>query len=434
MITKFNLYEKITPREELNKDALPDYNDIEPALMTQKEYLNHLEAFKSHPDDAYQFSLKEDNKKVSSEYLNTNFNILNTIKHGSEYIKYYVDNGEKNKDASYIKTDDDGEVVRDKDGMAVSMTEEEIVKSGYRNKYDRNVIAVNNNQQIVGSAQNEWGCVLIYVVEEYKGVGVGKELANFYRKYYPSRTSGGTTSGGFKNLIKYHERQVRLYLRNGIYSDMVKNNELTNKRAKEIINSIDKTPYSKHTKDNEYTKFSQIKTYNKAILYEGNDIMLINDALLDFYDLYDKTENNIDDISENFIFAHARIHEDSSLGDEFLRLYFIDGDSEKEIYDIIKYALSLMEMKFKEKSFRYYITENTDEVTKKAILNLKNNKEFNIKEVPNDVNRYIISANNLDTKKYNKDLYNGTKWFYSLKDKYDELKNKIVEEVYRKYQ
>ena len=430
---RHNLNEKITSREELNQGHLPGYDIIEPALMTKNEYLEYLEAFKSHPEDAYLFSIERDNAQIPKDKLEKEYNLINTIKHGSEYIKYYVNNGEKNKSDKYIKVDDDGIVMRDDDGIALYMSEDEIKKAGYRERYDRSVIAVNNNQQIVGSAQDEWGCVLIYVVIEYNGVGIGKELVNFYRNYYPSKSSGGTTSSGHKNLIKYHERQVRLYLRNGLYSDMVKKGELTKDKAKEIIDSINKTPYDKHDKDNVYTKFSNVKKYNRAILHSGNDIMLFNDEIINFYKYFDDNNGDVNDLSEKFIFAHLRIHEEESLGDEFIRLYFLDGNNEEDIFEAIKYSLSYIKMKFKTDSFRYYITENTNELTKKTILNLENNKDFNIEKVPNDVNRYIISANNLNTYNYNQKLHKDTKWFYSLDDKYDEIKERITEDVYKNY-
>lgn len=425
IITKFKLFEQITSRAELLSNSIKKDGLVEPALMTSEEYIKYLGANKHHPETAYQFSLMDDPSNITDDILNDGYSLLNTIKHGSIYIKYYVDNGNDFKNNQYVKLDEDGEIMRDERGMAISMTRNEIDSAGYT--YDRNIIAVHNNK-IVGSAQDEWGCVLIYVVKELMGIGIGQQLTRFYRSYYPNKTSGGTTPSGYKNLRKYHAEQIKSYSRNGIYSEMVRNKEISYNRVKNIIDSISSIKLNnKNKQENIYSKyFNDLKSYNRAFLFGGNDVMLINDNILEYYKDYDKDYNKIEDTYENFIHGHCRLHNEDN-GE--IRLYFLDGKSDKDLSDLIEYSLSFIKSKYNKTSLLYYITENTSDNTKSFILKNYENTLF-------DNNKYRISSSNIqdqDTRKYLeylKDLKEGTIWFYSLDDKHGEIKARISENVY----
>ena len=421
-INSYKLFEKISSREELMSNSIKKDGIIEPALMTSDEYLDFLGANKHHPSDAYQFSLVNDSDEISDEKLKKQFKLINTLKHGSIYIQYYVDNGSDFKNNQYVKLDDDGEIMRDDRGMVVYMSRAEIDRSGIT--YDRNVIAVHDNQ-IVGSAQDEWGCVLVYVMNELKGIGIGEKLTELYRSYYPNKSSGGTTTSGFNNLRKYHAKQIKLYSRNGIYSDMVKNGEITYDRVKEIINSVsDINIRKKNNSDNIYSKYYNKTTKpNKVFLFGGNDIMMINDNIIGYYEDYDKNYKTVNDEYEKFIFGHCRLHrEDNGI----CRLYFLDGKSEEYLIDLVEYMLSYINHRYGETSLLYYITQYTSELTKRFILNHYGDTKF-------DNNKYIITSDNIDPNLLNK-LKEGTNWFYNIEDEYDEIKGRISENVYSTFQ
>jgi hypothetical protein len=420
IITKFKIFERISSREELLSNSLKKDGLVEPALMTSKEYLEYLEALKSHPDDAYQFSLKDDSVEISDEKLKEKFTLLNTIKHGSIYVKYYIDNGSGFKNNQYVKHGEDGEIMRDDNQMAVLMTKDEIAKAGYT--YDRNVIAVHDNKTI-GSAQDEWGCVLVYVVKELKGIGIGQQLTTFYRSYYPNKTSGGTTSGGYHNLKKYHKSQIKLYSRNGIYSDMVRNKEITYDRVKEIIDSVSSIKTNDRKKgENIYSKYyNDSKDYNRVFLFGGNDIMMINENIIEYYKDYSKKYKEVEDTYEDFIFGHTRMH--PSDDGKSVRLYFLDGKTEKDIIELIGYAMCYVNMKYGLDTLIYYVTENTADLTKDVVVNKLRSELY---EAPN---RYKIKLDNIDKELINK-LKEDTFWFYKLDDKYDQIKTQITENVY----
>lgn len=421
-INSYKLFEKISSREELMSNSIKKDGIIEPALMTSDEYLDFLGANKHHPSNAYQFSLVNDSVEISDEKLKKQYKLINTLKHGSIYIQYYVDNGSDFKNNQYVKLDDDGEIMRDDRGMVVYMSRGEIDRSGIT--YDRNVIAVHDNQ-IVGSAQDEWGCVLVYVVNELKGIGIGEKLTELYRSYYPNKSSGGTTTSGFNNLRKYHSKQIKLYSRNGIYSDMVKNGEITYDRVKEIINSVsDINIRKKNNSDNIYSKYYDMTTKpNKVFLFGGNDIMMINDNIIGYYEDYDKNYKTVNDEYEKFIFGHCRLHREDNGN---FRLYFLDGKSEEYLIDLVEYMLSYINHRYGETSLLYYITQNTSELTKRFILNHYGDTKF-------DNNKYIITSDNIDPNLLNK-LKEGTNWFYNIEDEYDEIKGRISENVYSAFQ
>ena len=420
IITNYNLFEKLISREELMSNVVKKRDMIEPALMTSEEYLNYLNAYKSHPDTAYQFSLSEDNSVISEKELNIKYKLINTKRHGSIYIKYYVNKGIGFKDNKYVSHDKDGNIIRDDNGRVVYMTDDEIEKAGFT--FDRQIIAVHDNK-IIGTAQDEWGATLVYVVKELMGIGVGEELINYYLSYYPNKDTGGTTSSGFNSLRKYHANQIKLYTRSGIYSDMIRKKEITYDRVMEIIGSIAHINTGKRpNKDNMYSKYYKHTLMpNKAFLYADTDIMMINDAILDYYKDYDKVYDKQEDVYENFIFGHCRIHEEE--GDEY-RLYFLDGKSEEDISKLIDYALSYIKVKYNKDSLIYYITGYSSQITSDYIR--KHYEEYSN-------NRFRIQKDDIDTKLMST-LSRDTKWFYGMRDRYDELKIRVVENVYSTFQ
>jgi len=415
-LKRFKTFELVTSRDELNSTRDRRSSLVEPALMELEDYLELLGANKQHPSSAYQFNLS-DSEKFENKDL---YDYLNTKKHGSVSVKYYIRN-DKEHNNSYVKTNDEGHVVRDTKGMAVYLNNDELKEKDLLNKYDKNIVAIHNDI-IVGSAQDEWGCVLVYVVDEFKGIGIGQELVEYYRKIYPDKVSGGTTEGGYKNLIKYYKYQVKLYLRNGIYSDMVKNGDISKEKVKKITDSVKGTKYTKY-KDTIYSKYLNVDSYNKAFVYSDSDIVLINDKILEFYNDYDGTG---EDFYERFVFGHSHIvdYENNQ------RLYFIEGKSNKDIESVIKHSLCFINSYYKKDFATYFVTENTSDIVRKFFKSIYKNTDFKVEWYEKD--RCKIYFDKCDSLK--KDLLTGTKWFYSLDDKYDEIKNQLIENVYSTFE
>jgi len=177
--------------------------------------------------------------------------------------------------------------------------------------------------------------------------------------------------------------------------------------------------------NNIYSKyFNNSKNHNRVFLFGGNDIMMINDNIIEYYKDYDDNYKTADDIYENFIFGHTRIH----IEEGEARLYFLDGKSREDIIEIFNYTTSYVNMKYGFDSITYYITENTEEVTKKVILE---DLKSDIIESPN---KYKVYMNDLDINKHIERLKKDTMWFYTLDDKHGELKSRISENVYSTFQ
>lgn len=88
---------------------------------------------------------------------------------------------------------------------------------------------------IVGTAQDEWGALLIVVAKEYRGFGIGEILGQLMRDYVPNYQTGGVTNAGKKNLKNVHSKIVSKAAANGQYSQWVKDGTLTIQQAKQIL-------------------------------------------------------------------------------------------------------------------------------------------------------------------------------------------------------
>ena len=74
----------------------------------------------------------------------------------------------------------------------------------------------NDENQYIGGLQDEWGCILIHIAEEYQGFGLGPILGKLAREYYPSKSSGGFTNAGYTNFINVYRDMVKNYIQSGM--------------------------------------------------------------------------------------------------------------------------------------------------------------------------------------------------------------------------
>lgn len=224
-----HLYEATTPFVE---------KVVDPALMTFWEYVKLINPEdKLHPSNAYKVSIDQINETFDAKDYET---LLNQIKrHGIEFeVRMQTTDRWKGK---YVKTDKDGNIVRDRNGQALMATPEEVkamIPPEKRFKYEHAIVEKDSGL-IVGNTQDEWGCLLVRVADEYQGFGFGTLLVKLNRELYPSRPSGGFTPAGLQNLRRVHSRMVREYLERGFYSYLVKKGKITKEKVQEIIKSIE---------------------------------------------------------------------------------------------------------------------------------------------------------------------------------------------------
>ena len=125
--------------------------------------------------------------------------LLRKIQLNSEEIDL-CQSGEK---LQYVKTDPKGEIVRDKEGNALYLSDEEM-KQRNLPLHDTTVTAFNKNDAI-GYSSNEWGADGVWVLNEYQSKGVGLELLTEFRKQFKEgRQMGQMTPVGEKLARKYY--------------------------------------------------------------------------------------------------------------------------------------------------------------------------------------------------------------------------------------
>lgn len=210
---------------------------VDPALMTFDEYRSIVDPDrKSHPSESYQTNIDKLNSFHSpSDYEN----LLNTITRNGIVFEIR-EHAHDRRDGKYVKTDQSGNIIRDKDDKAMFMTADEIaimIPEEKRFSYEYAVVD-KEKEHVVAVTQDEWGTVLVMTAEEYRGFGFAALVAKLKYTAHPTKSSGGFTSAGFATFRRMHSEMVRDYVSSGMYSHLVNTGVMTAKRAKEIIDSV----------------------------------------------------------------------------------------------------------------------------------------------------------------------------------------------------
>ena len=215
---------------ELRDAPVPEgYPD--PALLTFKEYEKVANpSRKSHGNSAYQHTGSLDYHKYED------FKPLRRFKSRGIEFELKI----KHETHRYAKVHPETEdILRDENGNVMYMDDEDLKAAGINPVHI--TLGVFDGRKCVGAAQDEWGALLIMVVQEYQGFGLGPIIGKVARTLEPYADSGGFTQGGYYNLQKVHAEFVRDYMANGMYSHLVRTGQLTAERAKEIISSANLT-------------------------------------------------------------------------------------------------------------------------------------------------------------------------------------------------
>jgi hypothetical protein len=146
----------------------------------------------------------------------------------------------------------------------------------------------DDNDQCVATLQDEWGCVLYIVAQEYRGFGLGPILGKIAWELEPTKTSGGFTSAGYRTFQKVYREMVRNAMKSGLYTKMVQSGKMSVKRAKEIINSAKVD--IRQTKSTANYATHDPKDW---MLYVGDNDCVLYDKKLK--DIYKNTGNDTDE-------------------------------------------------------------------------------------------------------------------------------------------
>ena len=136
--------------------------------------------------------------------------LYSTRKFGGKIIEFR----KSGNPSKYVKTDKDGEIIRDANGMALYLSDEE-AKAPNLTIEDPDIIAFDNGQAI-GWAGDEFGATGVFVAEPYQKLGIGKYLLNEYRKGMPfSKRLGQATVAGYNLVGSWHKDLVEKALSEG---------------------------------------------------------------------------------------------------------------------------------------------------------------------------------------------------------------------------
>ncbi len=173
----------------------------QPWQMTQDEYFQyHYTGFiSSSAYDKYK-------TKEGLEWLKkSQYPILYDKKQFGSNIIEFRKSGNK---LQYVKHDDNEDVLRDENGLAIMMTPQEIIDAKLTAE-DQTIVAFIGDDAI-GLASNEWGATGIWVVEDYQKLGIGTYLLKEFRKTMnPKSKLGQMTESGIELTKAYHKKLVQ---------------------------------------------------------------------------------------------------------------------------------------------------------------------------------------------------------------------------------
>jgi hypothetical protein len=132
--------------------------------------------------------------------------------HRGKYGKFDVEFRQTGQANQYVKTDANGDIVRDAAGKAQMMTPDEIKAKGLA-EYDETVVAFVGDKP-VGFASNEFGAVGVWVEGPFQRVGIGTDLMTMHIELRPRVQSGKAkigqaTDAGISLMKAYHRKMSK---------------------------------------------------------------------------------------------------------------------------------------------------------------------------------------------------------------------------------
>lgn len=109
----------------------------------------------------------------------------------------------------YVKKDENDEIIRDSNGMAVYLNEDEMIKKGL-NLFDTTLVAFNEKKESVGLASDEWGADGVWINSNYQKRGIGSVLLEQFRTQFPEDRKIGQMTFLGKKLVRSMFRKNNL--------------------------------------------------------------------------------------------------------------------------------------------------------------------------------------------------------------------------------
>lgn len=359
-----SINEYINLPKDLNKNQTFRYGkSIDVAMMTFEEYLKIVNPSNKYHEQHWNYSVDDlNNSNITNK---SEMTLLKRKKYGNLEITFY-----EQKDKKRYGRHDENNVYH-------LYTDQEILDKGLP-LYDISIYVYHDDKKI-GYIGDEWGATLVYLAREYSGNNIGKDLTIMFRKHEPDRDSGGFTNKGYANIKNVYREFVKEYLRNGIYSHLVKTGELTSDRVKEIISSADLQNYKPEKKLSDFainysTKFDE----NTLVFrYENNmDFVVFDKRIVNYY----KKMSYGDFQMKHFLKAHIYFN----FNTVFNRYELYNSYGLNENFEATTLAIALQTLKNEESEelceCLLRTSDDYSEYTKNIIEKLKNNKNFEYKK------------------------------------------------------
>ena len=373
---------------------------IDIALITFNEYVKLVNPTDKYHDNHWDYNLETLNRTTKNL---SDLKLFQRKKIGNLEILFY----ESREKINYGRWENN---------VYKSLTESEI-KEANLPLYDIGIYAFHDNKEI-GFVIDEWGATLVVVAKEYKGNGIGKLLTFYFRKKHPDRSSGGLTQGGYSNLKNVYREFVKEYLRNGIYSHLVKTGKITPSKVKEIIKSADLENY-KPERITDLAKNYNINEITENLLfwrYNDDDFVIFDKKILESW------KNNDETLKEHFIKAHVYFAYNTVYNS--YELYESYGISEK--FETILLNIALETLKYEEDCGVIIRVVNSLSKQTLDILNkFKKSDLYTLSKIK-DVD-YIEAKESENYEAF----FKKSQLFFKKNDKFEELENYIIELAYK---
>lgn len=179
---------------------------------------------------------------------------------------------------------------------------------------DSLIVTRTSDGRAVAEAANEWGAILVHVVEEYQRKGLGERLAHLWYGYNPSFRSGGFTPAGRATAIRVWAARVRELLANGQYTQWVRAGVVTQEQVEQILAGLPAAPSA---------RASRPRPAAPAMAAPTGNIRVYLDDLRDPVGFVVYDARFLDEQDDRYILAHGFFRDAENIG---TFLYAIDYD------------------------------------------------------------------------------------------------------------
>lgn len=203
---------------------------------------------RAHDSSAYKRAAAFDGLNEDRLDYNRFSTIVSTQLIGGRLIQFRSMCEDRATEYKYLRRDEDRMPLR-VDGDLQHYTVDEMIEELGADRYRYWFAAFDlRTGKVVGRTQDEWGCLLVLVPDEYANMGIGAKLVRLQLEKHPDMDSGGFTPQGYSNRHRVYSNAVRQAFAAGYYREQYKAGALTMANIRAIRSNLrDAKPRFKHT-------------------------------------------------------------------------------------------------------------------------------------------------------------------------------------------